>query len=148
MILNFARWHIIKKFLCTRNLCPLYRSKLNTFHCSLCFSYKENMLYFSLIKRNRPIGRIIANRSWNLKSPRKFCVNTNFFSNVQVLDKFSLNTLFSRSVSKNIILNGFFCKKCLIKTLCILFSRKDVWFVFSPLTRTSIFYALFLFLVS
>ena len=131
MVNHFAIRHFIKQLFSTRNLRLLYRSKIKCFHCTFGFSYKENMLNSSLIKSDCPVRRVIAYRSRNLEGSWKFCIYTYFFCCIQIFSKSSLNTLFCRTIRKYIILNGFLCKKCLIKTLRILFGCEDCAIVFS-----------------
>ena len=125
MIHHVTCCHFIKKLPCTTDFCLLNVSKLKTFHCAFSFCHKENVLYFSFIKSNRPVRRVVTDRSWNLESSRKFRIYTYFFGCIQIFYKSSFYTLFSCTISKYIILNSFLGKKSFVKTLCTFFCSKN-----------------------
>ena len=125
MIFHIACRHFVEQLFSARNFRLFNRSEIQAIHSTLCFGNKENVLYSPLIECNRPVWRIIAYRSWNMKSFRKFRINTNLLCGIQVLYKTTLYTLFSRTICKHIILNCLVCSKCLIKGLGTLFCRKD-----------------------
>ena len=83
------------------------------------------MFNLTLIESDCPVRRVVTHRSRNLECSRELSVNAYFFGCVQILGKFSLNTLFGRTVCKHIILNCFLCKERLVEALCVLFGGKD-----------------------
>ncbi len=68
VILNILRRNLIKEFSGTGNLRFLNRLQAQAFHRTLSLSDKVDMFYRSLVESDCPIGRIIADRSRNLKT--------------------------------------------------------------------------------
>ncbi|MDK2823797.1 MAG: hypothetical protein PWP71_1715 [Clostridia bacterium] len=82
MILDLACGQLIEKFPGAFYFCLLDRTQVQAFHCSFCFSNKINVLYRSFIKGNRPVQRIIPNRSWNGKAFRQLGIDADFVSTI------------------------------------------------------------------
>ncbi|MPN17586.1 hypothetical protein SDC9_164941 [bioreactor metagenome] len=66
-----------------------------------------------------------------MECSRKLGINAYFFCCIQVFCKSSFDTLFGRTIGKHIVLNGFLCKECFIKTLRVLFGSKDSAVIFA-----------------
>ena len=109
MVNHIVCRYLIKEPSCTHYFCLLNRSKLHRFHSSLSLRNKEYMLNRSFIKGYRPVRTIISNRRWNRKSLWKLCVYTYFCCSIQIFCKFTLYTLISISISKDIWLYMFLC---------------------------------------
>lgn len=125
MIANLAVGHLIEQFLCTRNFGLLDWTEIQTFHRSLCFGNKEYVLHCPLIESNRPVGRVIADRSWNVEALRQFCIYANFYSSIEILCEFTFDALLGGAICEYIILNRLFCSECFIKGLFALISSKN-----------------------
>lgn len=134
--------HLVEQLLRTRDFCLLNRTQLKTFHCAFRFSYEENVLDRTFIESNCPVRRIVAHRRGDLKGSRQLSIDTHLVCRIQIFSKFSLNALIRRSIREHIVLNGFLCKKCLIKALRCLFSREDgaVIFAFNGVVGNMLYY--------
>ena len=128
---HIACRHLVEQLLGTRDFRLLNGTQLKTFHCAFRFSYEENMLNRTFIESNCPVRRIVAHRRGDLKGSRQLGIDTHLVCRIQIFSKFSLNALIRRSIREHIVLNGFLCKKCLIKALRCLFSREDRAVIFT-----------------
>ncbi len=63
MVFHVFGRNLVEQFSCTRDFCFLNRLQVQTLHCTLCFGNEENVLNRTLVKGNRPVGRIVAHRS-------------------------------------------------------------------------------------
>ena len=84
------------------------------------------MLDRTFIESNRPVRRVVADRSWNGESLWQLCVDTDLIGQIHAFSKLAFNTLpvLRVTVSKNIVLHIFLCMICFGK-IRVLFCGKD-----------------------
>ena len=67
----------------------------------------------------------MANGSRDIEPFGKLCIDENFLSSIQILRKFTLNTLFCQTIREYIVLNGFLRAVCLVHRQRGFFGSKD-----------------------
>lgn len=90
---HIRRREFCEQFPCAVNLRFFNRLQIQRFHRAFCLGDKEDVLHRTLVESDRPVRRVIADRSRNRESLRKFGVNADFLRQIHILSELSPHAL-------------------------------------------------------